>query len=272
MLKFQNGEWIFVRPGLCFIDDPAPITADHPEVKAIVEAAVEESVKGLKSKNEELLGKIAKGNETAKTLKATLDELGGDDGIKALKAMQEAIDKDEDLKLFTSGNRKEYDERIIGRLREDLGGQLKARDKIIGEKDAALKSKDRQLSKVVIEGQIRDSAVKSKMRQSAIPDAIRRGLELFSLDDDGKAVARVGETLVNGKDGDPLTIDEWVPSMREKEAPHWWDTPSGTNSDPNRRSAVPPEGGTVDIRDQHALNSNIEGLASGKVKVSNPST
>lgn len=197
----------------------AEFNENDPRIKEIIEKANA----GVVANRDDILAEKKKLADRVKIL----DALGGEEGVKSLQEMQKRMMEDEDLKLFSQGKREEYNDRIVGRMKSDYDKKLEGRDKRISELENHVKEKVSQIERLVIDGQIREAAEKSGIVPSAIEDVIYRGGRLFSLDEENSAVAREQSGgLVNGKDGKPLTIAEWVDSMKEA-APHWWPPSAG---------------------------------------------
>lgn len=197
----------------------AEFNENDPRIKEIIEKANA----GIVRNRDEILAE----KKTLADRVKILDSLGGEEGVKSLQEMQKRMMEDEDLKLFSQGKREEYNDRIVGRMKSDYDKKLEGRDKRISELENHVQEKVSQIERLVIDGQIREAAEKSGIVPSAIEDVIYRGGRLFSLDEENSAVAREQSGgLVNGKDGKPLTIAEWVDSMKEA-APHWWPPSAG---------------------------------------------
>jgi len=94
-----------------------------------------------------------------------------------------------------------------------------------------VKARDEQLARLAIDGELRAAAVNAGLVPGAVDDALGRGRRVFTLDEDGRLVARNAEgEVVPGADGErPMTSAEWLESMRES-APHWWPPSSGAGA------------------------------------------
>lgn len=197
-----------------------------PELQAIIDAKVAESVTGLKAKRDELL-------ETNRQIK---DQLKGFDGVDVAKyrEYQERLDKDEDARLISEGKTVEVVQKYTERMRGDFATQL-------ADKDAAIEAerqRGKKYEQAVLDNQIRAACV--GMHPSAIEDALLHGRTIFSLDAEGRAVKLDGSgRLELGKDGsNPFSPAEWIESQKEAK-PHWFPaTSSGSGS-----SGANPAGG-----------------------------
>jgi hypothetical protein len=99
------------------------------------------------------------------------------------------------------------------------------------ELQTLVQGRDEQLARLAIDGAVREAAAKAALVPAAIDDALGRGRRVFTLDENGRPVARDAESaVVPGKDGErPMTPAEWLESMREA-APHWWPPSSGAGA------------------------------------------
>jgi hypothetical protein len=186
------------------------IDAANPEVVKLVAAAVAEATKGLKAKNDEILGEKKKIEE----------QFAGLDG-KAVRELMDRINADEDMKLFTSGKREDYDKRITGRMEATYVNQIKARDDKIVDLEKTLKERGTKLADTLRDSAIQAAAAKIGVVASAIPDVLGRARSVFSVDDDAHVVARdVNGGVIMGADGKkPLDAESWIKGLKD-EAPH----------------------------------------------------
>ncbi|WP_085637920.1 MULTISPECIES: hypothetical protein [unclassified Pseudomonas] len=212
--------------------DPAAhgLNLDETQVAALktalggeVQKYLDVEVTGLKSKNQELIG-------SNKTIKGELDKLKGQfEGldIDAVRGLLTKAGQDEETRLLTEGKVDEVFNRRTERLRGDYDKQLKtvtAR----AEKAEAFAAK---FQGKVLGDSVRGAALKAGALPEATDDIILRAKGVFSLNEEGEAVA-VDESgqVILGKDGKtPLTPLEWAESLRES-APHLWPRASGTNA------------------------------------------
>lgn len=194
-------------------------TDDLPDSKEALDAlisaasakAVDEAVKGLKSKNTELLG----------SLKDAKDALAKFDGLdpEEMRTLLKRFANDEEAKLLKEGKLDELVSRRTEKLRSDL--EKKASDALAAAEAATKRAQAFQGR--VLDDSIRAAAAKAGLHQHAIDDALFRARSMFSLDENGQAV-QLGDDgkPVLGKDGkSPFTPLEWLEGMKEK-APHWY--------------------------------------------------
>lgn len=190
-----------------------------PELQAIIDARVNDSVMGLKNKNNELLGKLKEQNEALKRF----------DGIDpdSVRSILQRFSDDEEAKLIAEGKIDEVLNKRTERLRADVDKQIKEANTRAEKAEAfAGKFRDRVLGDAV-----RSAAMKAGVLPEAADDIILRAKSVFSLSDDGEAVAldEHGEAIF-GKDGKtPLTPQEWAESLKES-APHLFPRAEGTGA------------------------------------------
>lgn len=203
-----------------------------PDVQAQIAAAVEAATSGLKAKNAELLG----------SLRESKDSLKRFDGIDpdAVRNILKRFSSEEEAAMLAKGEVDKVLEKRTERMKADFDRQL-AEAKTAEE---AAKKRAQAFQGRVLDDAIRAAAAKAGIHQHAIDDALFRGRAMFTLDEQGKAIA-VGDDgqPVLGKDGkSPFTPLEWLESMKDK-APHWYPAAAsgsgagGTTSGP--RSGTP---------------------------------
>nr|WP_268947502.1 hypothetical protein [Pseudomonas syringae] len=196
---------------------------ENPAIKAAIEAAVRTSEAGLKNKNSELLGKL---KEATGKLTQFETQFEGID-IDAVKGLLSRAGQDEETKLLTEGKVDEVFNKRTERLRGDYEKQLKA----ISERATKAETFAAKFQGKVLGDSVRGAALKAGALPEATDDIILRAKGVFSLNEEGEAVAvdESGQTIL-GKDGKtPLTPLEWAESLRES-APHLWPRASGTNA------------------------------------------
>lgn len=182
-----------------------------PEIQAIIDARLAEETKGLKAKNEELLG-------TLRTTKDTLKKFDGIDPDMVRNILKRFAD-DEEAKLIAEGKIDDVLNKRTERMKADY-------DKKLAEALAAAEGATKRAQAFqgrVLDDAIRAAAAKAGVHQHAIDDALFRARAMFTLDENGQAV-QLGDDgkPVLGKDGkSPFTPLEWLEGMKEK-APHWY--------------------------------------------------
>lgn len=181
------------------------------DVQAKISAAVDAAVAGLKSKNSELLGKLKESTETLKRYEGIDPD--------AVRSILKRFTDDEEAALIAKGQVDTVLAKRTERMKAEFDKQLaaaKAEAEAFGKRATAFQQR-------VLDNEIRAAAAKAGIHQHAIDDALFRGRAMFSLSDDGSAVALGDDGRpVLGKDGKtPFSPLEWLESMKDK-APHWF--------------------------------------------------
>lgn len=194
-----------------------------PEMQQIIDARINTAVTGLKTKNNELLG----------TIKQQKENLARFDGIDpdAVRSILQRFSDDEEAKLIAEGKIDDVLNKRTERLRQDVDKQIKAANDRADKAEAfAGKFRDRVLGDA-----IRGAALKSGALAGATDDIFLRARNVFTLNDDGEAVAVDAEgNPVLGKDGkSPLAPAEWIDSLKES-APHLFTQGEGTGAGPGK--------------------------------------
>lgn len=213
---------------------------NDPDVKAAVEAAAAKLNEGTAAQLTELQQSISKleGNNSSlvkekreledgfKSLKDTLDSLGGEEGVTKLKEAQAEGEKKALLQKLIEGNIEEFTAAITEKATTGLTKQIETltgeRDSVAGERDGWQQRYQHKL----IEIEVRDAATKAAAHPTAIEDIVARASAQFSMKDD--AIVCVENDIVKiGADGKtPYSVADWLEEQREA-APHWWPASQG---------------------------------------------
>ncbi|AVN18915.1 hypothetical protein C6N19_13760 [Acinetobacter pittii] len=203
--------------------DEIKVDLENPEIKAAIQAAVDEAVKGLKDKNAELIKDKKELKDELGSLKSKVDGLD----LDAIKVLLDKSNQDEESKLIAEGKIEEVIQKRTEKMREEHEKLLKA-EKERADKAETYANKFRQSA---IQGQIVQAAVEMGALSEATADIAFLAQSQFSLDENGKAVAidANGEVVI-GKDGsNPVTPKEWVEGLRENK-PYFWPKANGSGS------------------------------------------
>ncbi len=216
-------------------------------------------VSGLKSAlaSERELAKKAKAEA-----KAAAARLEGID-LDKYQAIMSKFENDEELKLIAEGKTDE----VWNRRKEknDAAWQAKLEAESLNAKKAQETIK--QLKKRALQGEL-SLGFGDTFHEYARPDAIRVALDMFTLDDDGKAVMLdENGSIVIGKDGKtPFSVQEWATSPEVRnEHPHWF-KPTGSGSGAFQTTNNSGNGRTI-TRSQYEALSPAEQRASYKAGV-----
>lgn len=202
-----------------------------------------EDVGGLKS----ALQKERTGRETLEaTLREIRKQLGDADPAKARAAMQK-LQELEEKGLIDAGRFEELLKQRTERLAAEKDGTIK-------ELTDKLSASDRRLAELVIDNELRAVATAKKVRPEAVEDFLRRGRDVYKLQD-GKAipVKPDGTVYYGKKPNEPMGMDEWADGIVTT-APHLFEGSSGSGAANNGGGGGGPKGphtiSAADARDR----------------------
>jgi len=183
---------------------------------------VDDAVKGLKTKNAEIL-------DEKKTLQESLKSFEGID-VKVAKTAMEFYDKNKDAEFLKDGTVEELIEKKTSQLTSDFETQLnELNTNLTTAKEHGSLYQKLFESKVIDDG-IREEAIKAGMLPTAIEDAVLRGRGIFSLDDNKQIEARDAEgKLAVTEDKKVLTTKNWIEGLKET-SPHYWPNSEGAGA------------------------------------------
>lgn len=175
----------------------------------LIQEGIDAAVKGLKAKNDELLGKN-------KEFQTKIAAFNGLDPERA-KALLETMDHDEDLRLFADGKKAVVIDKYTERMRTAHTTELEAERTRTQEET----NRANAYRGAVLDNHIR--SVTSDLHKGAVEDALLLARQIFSLDAKGNAVKLDAEGRPElGKDGKtPFSPAEWMEMQRELK-PHWF--------------------------------------------------
>lgn len=151
---------------------------------------------------------------------ALRQQFDGIDPEKA-RALLAKAQAEQEKKLIDAGKVDELLAQRVEAMRNEYESQLKGE----AEKSQILQS---QLESLLIDGAIRDAAAKAGIRASAIEDVLLRGRNLFKLQD-GKAVPMQGDEVMFGKNGEVMSMAEWLHGLASS-APHLFEPSRGAGA------------------------------------------
>lgn len=208
-------------------DTPPEFT---PEQQKLIDARIAEVTEGLRKTNADLK---AEKTEAKDKLTSMLDSIGGEDGLKALKAMQERLSKDELGKMLAEGKHEDWFEAKVGPLRQQYEAQIEAVSTKVTEADERAAKAVSALQDKVLEVDVSMAAVEAKVlnEPGVLRDIKRAAREVFKWSDEHEALVREKDgVVVMGKDAKhPQTVAEWLATQTE-ESRHWWGASQGGGS------------------------------------------
>jgi len=222
-----------------------------------------DNVSGLRS----ALGKERDGRRTAE------DKLKPYDGLDVEKARQ-AMQKMDDMANWNPD--KEVAERIQARERQLVQKHTEKVDELTGE----IKSRDTQISKLVLESQAQAAIDKYQGSSLLLLPHVLRQTKLRRLDN-GDFVAEVvdsdGIPRIGDSTGGAMTIDQLVAEMRSKQ--EYSGAFRGSGARGSGAGGTPPANGggtppnprrgvkTIHVTDTDAINRNLDKIATGEITV-----
>ena len=181
-----------------------------------IQAYLEEQTKGLKTKNSELLGKFGE--------------------LKDFKQKFEGVDVDQILQFAEKAKQDELTKKLSeGKFDEVLAQKTDLMRSDFEQKLSEQTSRAQTLESKVLNGFIATYAAQAGVQPEAIDLVNMLAQSQFKLDANGDPVAvnAQGE-VINGKDGKtPLTVTDWLASLRETK-PILWGTPQGSSAPGNK--------------------------------------
>lgn len=196
---------------------------------------IEESVKGLKAKNTELLTE-------KKAIQDNLKQFEGYDP-KKIKEASEFYEKNKDAEFLKDGTVEDLIEKKTSQLTSDFEAQINELSENLQNAQKHGMTYQQLFESKVIDDGIRAEALKSGMLPSAVDDAILRGRGIFSLDESKQIEARDADgKLAITEDKKVLNVKNWIEGLK-KTSPHYW---------PQSKSANAYGGGSGDTSDAFA--------------------
>ena len=192
-------------------------TFSREQVQEIVNNALKSEIVGLKSNNQALKDEKKKAQDRIREYNDIMQSFGGQEGLSQLQALKQKIEQDEELRLFSQGDREKYNDRILNRARQDHANQMKMlqedRDKWKTHADSFVKKyQQREIEKSIIDG-CASSGVNPryyKAMSSQVKDEI-----IFDEESERVIVKDSDGNLRYGKDGQPMQVGELIDTLRE---------------------------------------------------------
>lgn len=222
---------------------------DHPTVTALKNSMAN-------SKRER-----TEARDALKALETKFGDLDPETARAALQAMQDLKDK----KLLDDGDVEELVLQRTERVRSDFESQTTAKNDRISELEAFLQTSDNRLADMTIFTEIERAAIEAGVRDTALDDVKNRARAVWQLKD-GKPVAMKNETEIQyGKNGDPLSVGEWVGDLAAG-AEHLF-KPSGGGGSGGGEDRT-SRGGPIPTVSRDKAGDFLEKIASGEMLVS----
>lgn len=199
------------------IQDPDVLAQVDELHSSTVTSTVDTEVKGLKSKNKELLDESKQALKKFTGLQETIGDLDVSEARKAFELVNS-----EEGKLLLGGKKlEEAVELATSTMKADHEAKLGEVSSLNNDNKTKKNKWRTKYKNKTIDDTIRNEALKAKVRPEALEDVVSRGRKLFSVAEDDTVEAR-------GSDGNLVKIGEliatpknWVESLK-KDAPHYW--------------------------------------------------
>ena len=195
-------------------------TFSRDQVQEIVNNALKSEIVGLKSNNQALKDEKKKAQDRIREYTDILSSFGGQEGLNQLQELKQKIEQDEELRLFSQGDREKYNDRILNRAKQDHANQLKIvseeRDKWKNQADSFVKKfQQREIEKSIIDG-CASSGVNPRYYK-AMSAQVRDDI-IFDDETERVIVKDSDGNLRYGKDGQPMQVAELIDTLREEQS------------------------------------------------------
>lgn len=202
------------------------------QIRAELRKELEQEVAGLKSNRDAILAEKRQMKEQLESVMAQLNGVGGAEGIKALQQLQARLEKDESTKLVAEGKWEEVLDRRTASMRSEHGQQIKSLTEQLETATSRVAAAERARTDLLLETEVRASAGKLGVVESAVSDVILRAKGVFSFDPERTALVIKDKDggAIFGKDGKtPMTVGEWLEGQKES-ARHWFPPSKGAGA------------------------------------------
>jgi len=212
------------------------------------------------------LEEAVKKEEDLKQLQAQLQQFKDIDPEKAREAL-DRINKLEEEKLIDAGKIDELLAQRTERMRTDYTSKIEALEKALQNTSDQEKQLRSKLHSTVIDTSLQQAVSNvATVRKGAMQDILARGRGVWQLDDNGNPIPRGedGKVLYGTDAAQPLTMEEWAQGLA-RDAGYLFEGNHGGGAGGGMDDTTVE--GQVLASDQHALSTNLEAIAAGKVKV-----
>lgn len=195
-------------------------TFSREQVQEIVNNALKSEIVGLKSNNQALKDEKKKAQDRIREYNDIMQSFGGQEGLSQLQALKQKIEQDEELRLFSQGDREKYNDRILARAKQDHANQMKMlsedRDKWKTHADSFVrKYQQREIEKSIMDG---CAAAGVNPRYYKAMSAQVKDDILFDEETERVIVKDADGNLRYGKDGQPMHVGELIDTLREDQS------------------------------------------------------
>jgi hypothetical protein len=192
--------------------------------KFVLDLDGEDGLKGALEKERKARGDIER------QLKDIKKALGDADPAKAREAIAQlaALEEKAALGEVPAALLPKIEEMVakrIERMKTDHEGRVRSLEEANGKLNG-------RLEELLIDGAIRTAAAKAGVRATAIEDAVLYGKTVWKLKDGHPVAVKPDGEPAFGKDGKPITVEEWL-TDRTKDRAHWFEPSNGGGATPS---------------------------------------
>lgn len=167
--------------------------------------------------------------------KADFDKFKDIDPDKARAALKK-IEDIEDKHLLDEGKVEELLGKRTEKMRLDFENREKTLATQIADKDKALLEVMGKLERTMIDQGLTLAASKANVRPGALSDVIRRGREVFKLEEDRVLPYKDGALIYGKNASEPMSMEEWVTALSlSDDGKHLFEGNKGAGTVPGQR-------------------------------------
>jgi len=186
------------------------------------------------------------------------------DKFKLKVMIEDFVHKDQVAEFRTNNiNLKKQNEELLAKIDEIKGEAGKEVEELVSKRVAtykgetskqleelttALKSKEALVSNLLIDNKVKEAALKSGVRATALDDVILRAKQTFTLEGEAVVAKQNGET-VYGADTKPLDINGWMKQLTTQ-APHLFETSVGAGAMGSKVTGGQPDMGNMSAHER----------------------
>ncbi len=193
-------------------------TYSKTEVQDLLREALADEVKGLKANNQALKEEKKKAQEKAKETSSVIEQIGGEKELQRILEIKKQLEADEELKLFASGDREKYNEKITARAKADHAAQVKKLTEANKELQAQADIASERYRMREITNAISDGCAKAGVNPRLVGAMAAQVEKVVFYDQESDAVMvrdPIEGGIRYGKEGTPMSVTEYVDSLRE---------------------------------------------------------
>lgn len=186
-------------------------------------------------------------------------------------ASVEKMREEEERELIKAGNVDELIKRRTMAMQESYKREIKAKEEALAARQKEAGTLRGELAALKIDSALDAATAKvGRLRQGARSDATARARQIFTIDETGNVVPNASGEMQYGKEGDPLSMDEFASKLFE-EAAHLFEPGEGggTKGGTKGGSNAPAQRGGKKVipNDPLLVGQHADAIAKGEVIV-----